>query len=792
MTKLIVLCMLLFIVFESRAQKLVVVDDQSGHPIEGVIVHSIKNNGITDSHGTIDLTNFQSDSLFHFTHTAYLNLQITRHSLSQNNFVVSLKEDPVKLDEVVVSANRRAQSRLEVPQQIISISQQEITRTNPQTTADLLDSKGGVFIQKSQLGGGSPMIRGLSANRLLLVVDGIRMNNAIYRNGNLQNVISLDAASLEQTEVIFGPGSVMYGSDALGGVLHFKTLSPKLSTSSNYKQARNAFVRYASANFEKTVHADFNFGTDKLASLTSLTFSDFDDLLMGKHGPESYLCPEYVEDDKILPNDNTRKQIQTGYSQFNFMQKFRYRPNSKWDFNYAFHWSATSDIPRYDRLIQYSNEQLKYAEWFYGPQKWKLHAFDTQWTANAFLFDQARLLIGWQAYDESRNDRHLASEELTKRKEHLDILTLNFDLDKQIDQNNTLFYGFEGNFNWIQSEGEIDFTNGSPSIPTSSRYPDGSKTSSIAAYASYKLSVSNRFILNAGSRLSVNQLSGTFDKRFFDFPDDEFTNTHTALTGNLGFVFHPTPQWQLNAAISTGFRSPNIDDVAKVFDSSPGNVIVPNPDLKPEYVRNFEIGILRSIKNLARFELNFYYTYLNNAMVRRPYQLNGQDSIWYENELSQVEALVNADYANIYGGDFSMEWILASQWKTRSTITTTWGKDSEKQPVRHVAPIFGSSHLIYQTTRQSFDLYLRFNGELSHDKLVSSEQDKAYLYATDENGQPYSPGWATINLKANTQLSANYQLSVGFENILNKRYRPYSSGIVAPGRQVILTFRAVL
>ena len=79
---------------------------------------------------------------------------------------------------------------------------------NPQTTADLLGQIGSVFIQKSQMGGGSPMIRGFATNRVLMVADGVRMNNAIYRSGNNQNIISIDPFSLEDAEVIFGPGSI--------------------------------------------------------------------------------------------------------------------------------------------------------------------------------------------------------------------------------------------------------------------------------------------------------------------------------------------------------------------------------------------------------------------------------------------------------------------------------------------------------------------------------------------------------------------------------------------------------
>ncbi len=790
--RIILLVCSLFISTFLYAQRLLVTDAKTGNPIEGVIVFSETRSTQTNKQGLVDIRQFHPDEAIHFKHSSYLNYKANKQTLWSLNYKVELLIDPVKLDEIVVSANRRSQSKLEVPNQIVSINQEEIALANPQTTADLLNTKGGVFIQKSQMGGGSPMIRGFSANRLLLVIDGVRMNNAIYRNGNLHNIISLDAASIQHTEVIFGPGSVIYGSDALGGVLHFQTLSPKLSTNERYKQSRHAYVRYASANFEKTIHADFNLGNEKLATVASFTVTDFDDLMMGKHGPDSYLRPEYVENNQIVENPDWRKQVRTGYSQFNYLQKIRYRPNERWNLVYAFHWSTTSNIPRYDRLIQYSDEKLKYAKWYYGPQKWNLHSLKIQKKTQNLFFDQTSFLAGWQNFTESRHSRKLGHEELTSRTEKLNILSLNFDLDKKIDQNNSLYYGFEGNFNWLNSKGIVKNVNTTQTQETSSRYPDSSTTSSLAAYASYKLSLHQKVTLNLGGRFSINQLQGEFDRQFFDFPTDEFDNTHSSFTGNIGLVYHPTEYWQLNANASSGFRAPNIDDIAKVFDSSPGNVVVPNPNLNPEYARNVEIGILRSVKNLAKLELNFFYTYLNDAMVRRPFSLNGQDSVLYEGEMSRVEALVNSDYAHIYGGDLSMEWILSSKIRSRNSITATFGEDSEGMPVRHVAPVFGSSHLLYNDHNKTIDLYLNFNAKLSNSKLAPSEREKTDLYAQDSNGNPYSPGWITLNLNSSFQLTKKYSLNLGIESILDKRYRPYSSGIVAAGRNVILSFKAII
>ena len=172
----------------------------------------------------------------------------------------------ILLDEMVISANKVEESKKTVAQQIEVLRANQIAGSQAQTTADLIANTGNVFVQKSQSGGGSPVIRGFEASRILLVVDGVRMNNIIYRSGHLQNIITLDNAILERAEVLFGPSSTIYGSDALGGVIHFYTKKPLFATDTLKRKIKaNAFVRYGSVNNEITGHADFNTGCRKFA-----------------------------------------------------------------------------------------------------------------------------------------------------------------------------------------------------------------------------------------------------------------------------------------------------------------------------------------------------------------------------------------------------------------------------------------------------------------------------------------------------------------------------------------------
>jgi hemoglobin/transferrin/lactoferrin receptor protein len=158
--------------------------------------------------------------------------------------------------------------------------------------------------------------------------------------------------------------------------------------------------------------------------------------------------------------------------------------------------------------------------------------------------------------------------------------------------------------------------------------------------------------------------------------------------------------------------------------------------------------------------------------------------------MSNVEALVNADAADIYGASFAFEYLFTNKLRTRNNLTITEGEDSDGYPVRHAPPLFGSSHLIFESQKLYFDLYADYSGKLDYEELAPSEQAKPYMYATDENGNPFSPAWWTLNLKFNYKLTSMVALGGGVENILDNRYRTYSSGIVSPGLNFIFSVNA--
>lgn len=704
------------------------------------------------------------------------------------------------LSEVTISVNKWEQQQNEVPNKIAKINKSSIVFNNPQTSADLLAQTGAVFIQKSQLGGGSPMIRGFATNRVLLVVDGVRMNNAIYRSGNLQNIISIDALNTETAEVIFGPGSLIYGSDAIGGVMDFHSLQARLAATKKTSIKGSALTRYSSANHEKTAHADINVGLKKWAFLSSFTYSSFDDLKMGIHGgQDSYLRPEYIERingiDSIVKNNHSRVQAFSGYNQVNFNQKIRFKPNKYTDFQYSFTYAGTGNAPRYDRLIQYRNGRLRFAEWYYGPMLWRMHTFQASFTKKTKWYDEAKVVAAYQNYEESRIDRTRNNNNRNTQTEKVAAYSFNADHNKQLAQG-ILFYGAEYVHNKVGSFGETSNIITGNKIPLSSRYPNGSQWSTAGIYASYKINLQPKITFTTGLRFNTNALNGSFDTSIIKFPYQKFSLNKAAITGNAGLVYRLTERWQLNANIATGFRMPNIDDIGKLFESAPGNITVPNPNLGAEYAWNFETGIIHSIENKYYLELNLFYSLLNNAIVRRPATFNGQDSILFGGILSRVEQLQNAAKATVWGLQANVQLWLTKKLQFETAVNMVKGKETDdtknqQVPLRHAPPIYGNTSLKMQHKNWKLELVSFYNSAIKNKDLAPSEQAKTDIYAKDSNGKPYSPGWYTLNLRTAYAINKNLTANIGWENITNQRYRSYSSGIVSAGSNIIASARFV-
>ena len=799
MKKYIWIIFLSFISAIINGQTLVVFDKTSLQPLPNVNIYSEQPaaSAITNSRGEADISEFKGSDKITISIVGYHMEIFTYSSLEAIGFRVGLTEKIYSLDDVVISASKFKEKRKDVVQQVQVIKSKDIQYMNQPTMADVMELSGNVTVQKSQLGGGSPIIRGFETNKVLIVVDGVRMNNAIYRGGHLQNIITLDNSIMDNVEIVFGPGSVIYGSDALGGVMHFYTKSPVLSDADRKLSTYgSAFVRYGSAASERTGHIDFNIGLKKVAFLTSVSYSDFGDLRQGNNRNPFYgdwgKRPWYVDriagKDSVLVNSDENIQKYSGYNQVDLLEKILFKQNDRVFHIFNFQFSTSSDIPRYDRLTQGSFENPKYAQWYYGPQLRIFGSYSLNLAKEHGCYDNGKIILAYQHIEESRHDRRFRNVLLNNRTEKLDILTLNADFAKKYGKNE-IRYGFEGTYDNVNSSAFVKNINDGSVSPLDTRYPDGgSYMSTGAVYLTETFEASRKLIFNAGIRLNYIRLHADFnDTTFFPFPFHEVTQNNFAVNGSIGVIYMPGREWRFSVLGSSGFRAPNVDDLSKVFESVAGTVIVPNPDLSPENTLNGEIGISKGFNEDVRIELVGYYTSYRNAITTAPSTFDGQDSIYYDGELSQVMTNVNAQKAYIYGWSANFQADVTDNFSISSSLNYTYGRirtDTTDYPLDHIPPIFGKTSLLLKVKKFRGECYAMYSGWKKVKDYNMYGEDN-FSYAT-ENGMP---SWITLNVRASYQFNKYLQLQLAVENIMDQNYRVFASNISAPGRNYVVTLR---
>ena len=795
---------------------LLVLDSKDEAPVIGVTFWSKKAaiSEVSNAKGRVRIDRFRGQMQIEIQALGYRKIVLSYQELRALNDTLYLESEIFQLENVVVSATRWKQNYTSVSQAISIIEPEVIERRQPQTMADALGLSGKVFIQKSQQGGGSPMIRGFATNRLLYSVDGIRMNTAIFRSGNIQNVINLDPFSMQRTEILFGPSSVMYGSDAIGGVMSFETLTPEFALDSLRKVfnpivSGNAVIRGTTANNERTGHFNVQLGWNKWAWLGSISRYRYDHLRQGSNGPDDYVKNYYVDDwegtfqplndepvpDKIVEQSNPLLQIPSGYDQWNTLQKIRWQPTDGMDVQYTFQYSETSNYGRYDRHLRLQDGLPRYAQWDYGPQGWKMHLLSLKMggNTNGAMYDQLVIKGANQQFWESRISRNFGELSIEKQNELIQANSIHIDAIKWLNERMLLSYGVEWVQNKVNSEAHVRQLSTDASKAGLPRYPDATWTSS-AAFLHSDIQINTTTKVQAGVRYNTYHIDAQFgDSDRLDTQLFETANLRDrAVVGSFGLISRPNNDWVLKLNLGTAFRSPNVDDMGKIFDSEPGAVTVPNPNIMAEYAWNIDAGVVHRVINGLKLEVNAYWTHLENAMVRRDFELNGQTTILYQGIISRIQAIQNAAYAQVYGLQWSLDAQLNNRWLLTTRMNLQKGEeeldDGSISPSRHVAPYFGESSLTYEYNSWSGSLIHRFQGTKSHSQMAVTEREKIELYALDAEGLAYAPSWGVWNLVGKYEFTDWGNILLQLENLTDLRYRPYSSGISAAGRSVQLGF----
>lgn len=696
---------------------------------------------------------------------------------------------PTPLEEVTISIKLPTNLAF-LPNQVKAITEKQIDFQNFQSTAEMLSNSGSLFVQKSQQGGGSPAIRGFEASRVLLLVDGIRMNNLIFRAGHLQNAITVDESFIDNVGVFYGPTSTLFGSDALGGTVAMTTKKAKFLNDSKNAFSGKISTRYSSANEEKSVAFQLNYATSSFASLTALAYNDFGDLKMGKrknhNGGFFGERPFYVDNingvDQLIANDDKYVQKNSGYKQYNLMQKLAYKTANGFEHGLNLQFSTSTDIPRYDRLTETSSSTgLTHAEWYYGPQQRVLGVYSLA-KNNAFLGSDLKVNAAFQNAKESRHNRRFGNYVLQNREESVNMYSVSADLKKKFTRGE-LFYGFESYYETLKSTAYSNNINTGVENQISTRYPNGDNSMlRNDLYVSYNEKISAKTFWNTGARVGYTSLKSTIaDDRFFQLPFSSISQGNFTYSGTVGIVRATSDNFTLKANVATGFRVPNIDDLAKIFESVQGTIIVPNEDLKPEKSVTVDLGfVIQSKSQKTKFETTYFYTRLYDALVTDEFLFNGQSVIDYDGTPSTVFANQNKGKAFVTGVSTSFVAALCANMNFNASFNYNLGRvveDGNQSPLDHISPYFGKIGLAYNGSKLNIDAYMLYNGK----------KDAKDYSTSGEDNQQYAPiggmpAWETYNFKLGYKVFKDATLFAGVENILDTQYRVFASGINSPGR----------
>ncbi|MBC7413258.1 MAG: TonB-dependent receptor [Bacteroidia bacterium] len=697
------------------------------------------------------------------------------------------------LNDVVISATKFETNPKQIGQKIQVISAKELQWQNAANTADALSNTGNILVQKSQGGGGSPIIRGFEANKVLIEIDGVRLNNAIFRGGHLQNVLRIDNNALDKLEILYGPSSTIYGSDALGGVMHFITKAPKLN-----KVEGSAVTRYSTATRETMGNLNFNIGGKKWASFTSITFANYGDVVQGKVRKSAYAdfgkLNNYVarvdNKDIVVANNNVNKQVGSGYEQHDIIEKLRYQQNATTNHTLNLQYSGTGDVNRYDRLTEINAGKPRYAEWYYGPEERLLTSYKLEKNVNKSFMDKLIVTAAYQNSKESRNSRRLNATKRKSQFENVNVYSIDIDALKKINRHE-INYGAEAYFNTVKSSALFTTISTGVTSIADTRYPNGGNTmNNEAVYVQDKITLAtNKLFLNLGARYNLSQLESKFgDTTYFAFPFDAVKQTNSALCGNVSLVYLPTQYSKISAVASTGYRTPNVDDISKVFESAAGKIIVPNANLKPEYTKNFELSASQTIAKKITLEAGAYYTQISNAITISAAKYNDKDSVHYAGVMSKVYSAENKKKAYIQGAYGALTLNVTKHISVNGTINYTYGRiktDTVNIPLDHIAPTFGKAQMLYTHNKLQADVSFIFNGKKELKNYLLNGEDNEQ-YATKDG----MPAWNTLNARVAYSFCKYLNVQLACDNILDANYRVFASGISAPGRNIRVTLRA--
>ena len=640
------------------------------------------------------------------------------------------------LGEVVVTANRYGTQLLKIPEAIRVIDSKAIQTFQLRSAPEALLQTPGVFVQKTNHGGGSPFLRGVTGNQTLLLIDGIRLNNATVRYGPNQYFNTIDVFNIEKMEVLRGAGSVQYGSDAIGGTI--QAFSQNMVITEKPSWGGTLLTRIASHGMEESLRGGINYSNKKTAFRAGITWRNFGDLVGG---------------------DSTGRQSPTGYREVDFDLKGKIQLSLSSDLTMAYQSVHQSDVPVYHKIALEN-----YAVNKMDPQKRELAYLRLNQKLNAGILKSAVFTASFQHSEEGRellkNGSSLFRTETDK------VRSLSFAAEAIASNGNgwSANSGFEIYNDLVNSSRTDKDLSTNLDILKRGLYPDGATMTSIAAFSLHTFDLLN-WNITAGARFN------TFINNVTDESVGITKLTPSALVGNLGILRKLNRTSNLFVSVNTGFRAPNIDDLGTlgIVDF---RYETPNFNLKPEHSFQYQIGYKYQNSKL-RGEIYIYRNELYNLIVRN--KVAGDTIDGYPVYMKE-----NIERAYIEGAETAWDLELNRSWRVSGSLTYTYGQNvTRNEPVRRIPPLFGRMAVEYN--HRSWWINLEWMAAGKQTRLAAGDKDDNRIPAGG------TPGWNIFNINSSFEIGF-IKMDFSLQNILNRDYRFHGSGVNGLGRSAFLTF----
>ena len=640
--------------------------------------------------------------------------------------------DSVKrMDDVVVTATRKSTAVASLPYSVNSLSKNTIQRQLSRTVPESLNGIPGLFIQKTNHGGGSPFLRGLTGNQSLILVDGIRLNNSIFRYGPNQYLTLVDPYLVEKIEVVKGTGSVQHGSDAMTGVINIQTTALQLGSKPNWQE--KALLRLSEAGMELTLRPELKYEGKKIAFVVGASSKKFGDLKGG---------------------DTTGFQRPTGYGEFSYDMKMKIDLGAEWQLTAAYQWLNQTNVPVFHKY-RLENFAVNTAD----PLKRGFGYIQAQKIFKSTFFKQLDIFVAEQMIGEQRYSRKNGSAVIRYEKDVVKTVSCGADLLVQFNKVWDANTGIEV-YNDLISSKRSDKDGLSGSVKQlRGLYPDNSTYSNFSLYNLHHLHW-GRLKAEAGMRFNF------YTAKITDTTLGNVKISPSAAVFQGGLNYQLLKPLFLYANISDGFRAPNIDDLGTlgIVDF---RYEIPAYDLKPERSVNTEIGLKFITRNIS-FSTALFKTNLYGLITRvaTGAAMNGY----------QVYKKINVDRGFIKGWEAQFDFKPFRGFNVYGNATSLFGQSiTRNQPLRRIPPF--NARLGGDFTTSQWTAGLTFDHASPQRRLDAGDKADNRIPAGG------TPGFNLLNLYSGYQhKSVTFRLY--WNNIFNTDFRTHGSGVNGMGSAV--------